>query len=80
MADRHHHEAPAPAAALEVRLEHPLAAGAGSARGVLLSPAAGAVLMSASTVVVALHAMLLRRLRPSAYDPTSSEATMPASR
>jgi len=41
----------------------PLAAGVGSAWGVLLSPAAGAVLMSASTVVVAVNAMLLRRLR-----------------
>jgi Cu2+-exporting ATPase len=41
----------------------PLAAGAGSAWGVLLSPAAGAVLMSASTVIVALNAMLLRRVR-----------------
>jgi Cu2+-exporting ATPase len=41
----------------------PLAAGVGYAWGVLLSPAAGAVLMSASTVVVAVNAMLLRRLR-----------------
>jgi Cu2+-exporting ATPase len=31
--------------------------------GVLLSPAVGAVLMSASTVLVAVNAMLLRRLR-----------------
>ncbi|MDR7421859.1 MAG: heavy metal translocating P-type ATPase [Armatimonadota bacterium] len=41
----------------------PLAAGVGSAWGLLLSPAAGAVLMSASTVVVAVNATLLRRLR-----------------
>ena len=39
----------------------PLAAGALSAWGVLLSPAAGAVLMSASTIIVALNAQLLRR-------------------
>jgi len=31
--------------------------------GVLLSPAMGAVLMSASTVIVAVNAMLLRRRR-----------------
>ncbi|MBB5014967.1 heavy metal translocating P-type ATPase [Rehaibacterium terrae] len=39
----------------------PLAAGALAAWGVLLAPAVGAVLMSASTVVVALNAQLLRR-------------------
>jgi len=38
----------------------PLAAGALSAWGILLSPALGAVLMSASTVIVALNAQLLR--------------------
>jgi len=45
----------------------PLAAGALSWAGVTLSPAAGAVLMSLSTIVVALNAQLLRRLdlRPS---------------
>jgi len=31
--------------------------------GVLLSPAVGAILMSVSTIVVALNAQLLRRLR-----------------
>jgi hypothetical protein len=31
--------------------------------GILLSPAVGAVFMSASTVIVAVNAMLLRRLR-----------------
>jgi len=42
----------------------PLAAGALAAWGVLLSPAVGAVLMSASTVIVALNAQLLRRAMP----------------
>jgi Cu2+-exporting ATPase len=41
----------------------PLAAGVAYAWGVLLSPAVGAIFMSASTVIVALNAMLLRRLR-----------------
>jgi P-type Cu2+ transporter len=41
----------------------PLAAGVAYAWGVLLSPAAGAILMSASTVIVAVNAMLLRRLQ-----------------
>jgi Cu2+-exporting ATPase len=41
----------------------PLAAGVMSSWGLLLSPAAGAVLMSASTVAVAINAQLLRRLR-----------------
>ncbi len=39
----------------------PLAAGALAAWGILLTPAAGAVLMSASTVIVAINAQLLRR-------------------
>jgi Cu2+-exporting ATPase len=39
----------------------PLAAGVLSKWGLLLSPAVGAVLMSASTVIVALNAQLLRR-------------------
>jgi Cu2+-exporting ATPase len=38
----------------------PLAAGVLAGAGVLLSPAAGAVLMSASTVIVAINARLLR--------------------
>lgn len=44
----------------------PLAAGVLASAGITLSPAVGAVLMSASTVVVALNAQLLRRvsLRP----------------
>ncbi|WP_258229404.1 heavy metal translocating P-type ATPase, partial [Arthrobacter sp. HMWF013] len=41
----------------------PLAAGVLTFAGVVLSPAAGAVLMSASTIVVALNAQLLRRLK-----------------
>jgi len=41
----------------------PLAAGVLAPRGVLLQPAAGAILMSASTVIVALNAQLLRRQR-----------------
>ncbi len=39
----------------------PLAAGVLAPIGILLSPAAGAVLMSASTVIVAINAQLLRR-------------------
>jgi len=39
----------------------PLAAGVLARQGVLLSPAIGAVLMSASTVIVAINAQLLRR-------------------
>jgi Cu2+-exporting ATPase len=44
----------------------PLAAGAFSWAGITLSPAVGAILMSGSTIVVALNAQLLRRieLRP----------------
>jgi Cu2+-exporting ATPase len=41
----------------------PLAAGAAYGAGVLLSPAVGAILMSVSTIVVALNAQLLRRLK-----------------
>jgi Cu2+-exporting ATPase len=39
----------------------PLAAGVLASRGILLSPAIGAVLMSLSTVIVAINAQLLRR-------------------
>ena len=39
----------------------PLAAGALSWKGILLDPAFAAVLMSASTVIVAFNAVLLRR-------------------
>ncbi|MGV9763743.1 heavy metal translocating P-type ATPase [Micromonospora tulbaghiae] len=41
----------------------PLAAGVFAWAGIALSPALGAVLMSASTIVVALNAQLLRRVR-----------------
>ncbi|MGE5829622.1 MAG: heavy metal translocating P-type ATPase [Micromonosporaceae bacterium] len=41
----------------------PLAAGVFAWAGITLSPAIGAVLMSASTIVVALNAQLLRRIR-----------------
>jgi Cu2+-exporting ATPase len=41
----------------------PLAAGVLARRGILLSPAIGAVLMSLSTVIVAVNAQLLRRAR-----------------
>jgi P-type Cu2+ transporter len=41
----------------------PLAAGVLAAQGVLLTPAIGAILMSASTVIVAINAQLLRRTR-----------------
>ena len=41
----------------------PLAAGVLAGRGILLSPAIGAVLMSASTVIVAINAQLLKRVR-----------------
>jgi Cu2+-exporting ATPase len=40
----------------------PLAAGILASAGILLSPAVGALLMSLSTVIVALNAQLLRRL------------------
>jgi Cu2+-exporting ATPase len=48
----------------------PLAAGALAWAGVTLSPAVGAILMSLSTIVVALNAQLLRRvdLAPAAVD------------
>ena len=39
----------------------PLAAGVLASQGIILSPAIGAVLMSASTVIVAINAQLLRR-------------------
>jgi Cu2+-exporting ATPase len=40
----------------------PLAAGVLAPRGITLPPAVGALLMSLSTIVVALNAQLLRRL------------------
>jgi Cu2+-exporting ATPase len=50
----------------------PLAAGALAWAGVALPPAVGALLMSASTVVVALNAQLLRRLNLSNANPERS--------
>ncbi len=55
----------------------PLAAGVLAFAGILLSPALGAALMSISTVVVALNAQLLRRLRLSA-ETVESTADSPA--
>ena len=52
----------------------PLAAGALAWAGITLSPAAGAVLMSLSTIVVALNAQLLRRVQLS--DPRTNEREM----
>jgi P-type Cu2+ transporter len=40
----------------------PLAVGVLARAGITLAPAVGAILMSASTIVVALNAQLLRRL------------------
>lgn len=40
----------------------PLAAGVAAGAGILLAPAVGAILMSVSTVIVALNAMTLRRV------------------
>ena len=48
----------------------PLAAGALAWAGVTLSPAVGAILMSLSTIVVALNAQLLRRLDVGPNTPT----------
>jgi Cu2+-exporting ATPase len=41
----------------------PLAAGALATKGIVLSPAAGAVLMSLSTIIVAVNAQLMRRVK-----------------
>jgi Cu2+-exporting ATPase len=41
----------------------PLAAGVAASAGILLNPAIGALLMSLSTVIVAVNAMLLRRVQ-----------------
>jgi Cu2+-exporting ATPase len=55
----------------------PLAAGVLASAGFTLSPAVGAILMSLSTIVVALNAQLLRRLdlRPT---PLGGDANVPA--
>jgi Cu2+-exporting ATPase len=56
----------------------PLAAGVLAFAGITLSPAVGAVFMSASTVIVAVNAQLLRRLdlRPR-VTPTMDEVSVP---
>lgn len=56
----------------------PLAAGALSWAGITLAPAVGAILMSLSTIVVALNAQLLRRvdLRPTVSDVTETVPAM----
>jgi len=52
----------------------PLAAGVLAPWGIVLSPAVGALLMSLSTVIVALNAQLLRRLDLSGASAARSEA------
>ncbi|HRO93991.1 heavy metal translocating P-type ATPase [Citricoccus sp.] len=58
----------------------PLAAGVLAPIGFVLSPAVGAILMSASTIVVALNAQLLRRidLAPARLAPASTGDRRPA--
>jgi Cu2+-exporting ATPase len=55
----------------------PLAAGVLASRGITLSPAVGAILMSASTVVVAANAQLLRRLALRPADEAASPTSPP---
>ncbi|MGH2692472.1 MAG: copper-translocating P-type ATPase [Actinomycetota bacterium] len=57
----------------------PLAAGALAWAGVTLAPAVGAILMSLSTIVVALNAQLLRRLRLGGWEAerSSDSVTVP---
>ena len=61
--------------ALAVASTLALAAGVLASIGFVLSPAVGAILMSASTIVVALNAQLLRRidLDPAHLAPTDSK-------
>ena len=54
----------------------PLAAGALSWAGISLAPAVGAVLMSVSTIVVALNAQLLRRVKLGADRSTRSRQSV----
>ncbi len=58
----------------------PLAAGVLAPWGIVIGPAVGAILMSASTIIVALNALLLRRidLRPGQSGPASSSANPPS--
>jgi Cu2+-exporting ATPase len=55
----------------------PLAAGALAWAGVTLAPAVGALLMSASTIVVALNAQLLRRVQLMPDDPPRDDRVIP---
>jgi P-type Cu2+ transporter len=55
----------------------PLAAGVLAWAGFTLAPAVGAVLMSASTIVVALNAQLLRRVDLGRPESTAGEPTAP---
>jgi Cu2+-exporting ATPase len=55
----------------------PLAAGAFAWAGITLAPAVGAILMSVSTIVVALNAQLLRRVKLSRTEPASPAGTTP---
>ncbi|HEX6421045.1 MAG TPA: heavy metal translocating P-type ATPase [Acidimicrobiales bacterium] len=55
----------------------PLAAGVLAWAGITLSPAVGAILMSLSTIVVALNAQTLRRLRLS-HEPVATPVPVPA--
>jgi Cu2+-exporting ATPase len=59
----------------------PLAAGALAWAGITLDPAVGAILMSASTIVVAANAQLLRRtqLRPERLTPDAPTLVTPGS-
>jgi len=50
----------------------PLAAGILAPWGILLSPALGALLMSLSTIIVAINAQLLRRARTEAAPPIAA--------
>jgi len=53
----------------------PLAAGIASGWGIVLTPAAGAALMSASTVIVAINAKLLERARRLVAGPEPNGVT-----
>ena len=53
----------------------PLAAGVLAGQGLILIPAVGALLMSASTVLVAINAQLLRRLNLSTSENSSPQQT-----
>ena len=56
----------------------PLAAGALAWAGITLAPAVGAILMSVSTIVVALNAQLLRRVQLRPDDTDDTQASTPA--